>query len=246
MTLTPISPPRSRALTLARSAVCPTSDVSAVAHPPRRASQRRGFTLIEIAMCLAVIAFALIAVVGVMPRGMLTQRENRADTVIAQDGMYWMEALRSGTNGVDELMQFVEKITIRRPNQAPVDYSPMASPPPGFYSGREIIGLLCTSNAQVHAIVQAISGPAVDRATNDLVRDVAFKYQMEVHIAPAAVADASNPEVSDVALVFRWPLTRSGVGGRSRVFRAQIAQREGWPQYSDVGVSGDPLFFFDP
>lgn len=211
-----------------------------------RENGRHGFTLIEIAICLAVIAFALIAVVGVMPRGMLTQRENRADTVIGQDGMFWMEALRSGTNGVDELMQFVEQITVKRPNLPAVDYTPMGTPPPGFYSGREIIGLLCTSNAQVHAIVQAITGPAVDRATNDLVRDLAFKYQMEVHIAPAAVSDASSPDVSDVALTFRWPMTRTGAGGRSRVFRGQVSQPGGWPRYADRGVSGDPLYFFDP
>jgi len=48
-------------------------------------SARRGFTMVEIAIALAVIAFALVAIIGVLPIGMNVQRDNRAETIINQD-----------------------------------------------------------------------------------------------------------------------------------------------------------------
>src|SRR5213078_3899054 len=54
-----------------------------------------GFTMVEIALCLAIIAFALVAIIGVLPTGMRVQKENREDTIINQDGMFLVEAIRS-------------------------------------------------------------------------------------------------------------------------------------------------------
>jgi prepilin-type N-terminal cleavage/methylation domain-containing protein len=205
------------------------------AHP--RSQGRHAFTLIEIAICLAVISFALLAVVGVLPRGMLTQRENRADTVIAQDGMYWMEALRSGTNGLDELTAFVDEVFVDPKTNRLGD---------GFDTGRDIIGLLSTPGTRVHAVVRALTGPAASRSTNELVQDTAFKYLMEVEIDRAAIPDPAAPEVSDVTLTFRWPVTRLGAGGRNRVFRGQIAQTNGLPTQLGVTAYGGNLYFFEP
>src|SRR5436190_9913798 len=66
------------------------------------------FTMIEIAIAVAVIAFALVAIIGVLPAGLQVQKENREDTIIAQEGVYWMEAIRSGAQGLDELVSYVE------------------------------------------------------------------------------------------------------------------------------------------
>ena len=38
------------------------------------------FTMVEIAICLAIIGFALVAIIGVLPIGMNTQRDNREET----------------------------------------------------------------------------------------------------------------------------------------------------------------------
>ena len=46
----------------------------------------RAFTMVEIAICLAVIGFALAAIIGILPLGLSVQRENREETVINQDG----------------------------------------------------------------------------------------------------------------------------------------------------------------
>jgi hypothetical protein len=43
------------------------------------------FTMVEIAISLAVIGFALVAIIGVLPRGLRVQRENREETIINQD-----------------------------------------------------------------------------------------------------------------------------------------------------------------
>src|SRR6476660_3300331 len=53
-----------------------------------------GFTMVEIAIAVAVIAFALVAIIGILPAGLQVQKENREDTLMAQDGTYFMEAIR--------------------------------------------------------------------------------------------------------------------------------------------------------
>ncbi len=71
---------------------------------------RSGFTLVEIALCLAIVGFAAVAIVGVLPLGMTVQKENREDTIIRQDGMYFLEAIRSGSRGIDDLTNYVDQI----------------------------------------------------------------------------------------------------------------------------------------
>ena len=71
-----------------------------------------GFTMIELAICLGIIAFALIAIIGVLPVGINVQKDNREETIINQDGMYWMEAIRSGAIGMNELTNHVVFIEI--------------------------------------------------------------------------------------------------------------------------------------
>ena len=69
------------------------------------------FTLIEIALCLAIIGFALLAVMIVLPYGMNTQRDNREETVIGQDAGVLLEVLRHGSRGADDLTNYVFAIT---------------------------------------------------------------------------------------------------------------------------------------
>src|SRR5277367_1861898 len=61
------------------------------------------FTLVEIAISLAVIGIALVAIVGVLPAGLDVQRENRERTVINQDATIFIEAIRNGARGADDL-----------------------------------------------------------------------------------------------------------------------------------------------
>jgi len=67
--------------------------------------------MIEIAICLAVIGIALVAIVGVLPLGMNVQKENREATVINQDASVFIEAIRNGAQGLDDLTNYVYSIT---------------------------------------------------------------------------------------------------------------------------------------
>lgn len=68
------------------------------------------FTMVEIAISLAVIAFALVAIIGVLPSGLTVQRENREETIINQDASVFASAIRNGERGVDYLTNYVYAI----------------------------------------------------------------------------------------------------------------------------------------
>ena len=72
---------------------------------------RSAFTMIEIAICLAIIGFALAAIIGVLPIGMTVQRENREETIINQDASVLVNAIRNGELGLDDLTNYVVAIT---------------------------------------------------------------------------------------------------------------------------------------
>jgi type II secretory pathway pseudopilin PulG len=69
------------------------------------------FTLIELAISLAVIGVALVAIIGVLPLGMNVQRENREGTIINQDATVFLEAISKGARGLDDLTNYVFAIT---------------------------------------------------------------------------------------------------------------------------------------
>jgi type II secretory pathway pseudopilin PulG len=67
--------------------------------------------MVEIAISLAIIAFALVAIIGVLPLGLDVQKENRQETIINQDAGYFMDAIRNGARGLDDLTNYVFAIT---------------------------------------------------------------------------------------------------------------------------------------
>ena len=67
-----------------------------VNNPPNPVRHQAAFTLAEVALTLAVVAFAMIAIFGILPTAATVQRDNRAETIINYDARYWMEAIRSG------------------------------------------------------------------------------------------------------------------------------------------------------
>jgi prepilin-type N-terminal cleavage/methylation domain-containing protein len=75
-----------------------------------RAGQR-AFTMMEIAISLAIIGIALVAIIGVLPIGMNVQQDNRQETIINQDAAVLIEDLRNGSLGMNELTNYVVNIT---------------------------------------------------------------------------------------------------------------------------------------
>ena len=79
--------------------------------PANQARATTAFTLVEIAICLAIIGIALVAIIGVLPIGMNTQRDNREETVVGQDASVLLEAIRTGARGMSDLTNYVFLIT---------------------------------------------------------------------------------------------------------------------------------------
>ena len=77
---------------------------------PRRSLAKAGFTLVEIALSLAIIGFALVAIIGVLPTGLNVQRDNREETIIVHDANYFMDAIRNGARGLDDLTNSIIRI----------------------------------------------------------------------------------------------------------------------------------------
>src|SRR5271163_4497524 len=72
------------------------------------------FTMVEIAIAVGVIGFALVAIIGILPRGMNVQKENREDTIVSQDAPYFLNAIRNGDRDTNYniLTNYVESITV--------------------------------------------------------------------------------------------------------------------------------------
>jgi len=123
--------------------------------------------MMEIAISLAIIGIALVAIIGVLPYGMNVQQDNRQETIIDQDASVFMEAVRNGSLGLNDLTNYVYAITNYWAEFAPAasggqtnaagvngyTYSAWSiSPSTGYYTeyggalsnGANIIGLMST------------------------------------------------------------------------------------------------------
>ena len=172
------------------------------------------FTMIEIAISLAIIGFALVAIIGILPAGMNVQKDNRQETIINQDMSVLLNAIRNGEQGLDDLTNYVRAITnfqtrysvngIQGPSVALwYTYSNGSS---GFAltNGYRIVGILSTpkftssigspATAQggvifsnyIVAFMRSMSGPAQDKApqANADVLDLAFNYRVATEVVP--------------------------------------------------------------
>jgi type II secretory pathway pseudopilin PulG len=177
----------------------------------RRTAQ--AFTMIEIAISLAVIGFALVAILGVLPIGMNVQKENREETVINQDASVFMNAIRNGARGMDDLTNYVMAITNsgaqflsngKVKSKFLYWYTQTNSSVPGFAltNGFRIVGLLSTPKYMptiapngtyngfysnyVVASIRSLSGPANEKfpQNNADLQDLAFGYRMISDVVP--------------------------------------------------------------
>jgi type II secretory pathway pseudopilin PulG len=217
---------------------------------PLQRHEVRAFTLIEIAICLAIIAFALVAIIGILPAGLQVQRDNREDTIINQEGTDLLEAIKSGAEGLEDFAKRVDLIVItnvtkgkdvRRHNRD------------DNLEPREVIGLLSTPSdntedlIEVRAVIVAGAGAVMDMKT-----DLAFTYQVTIR---NFAYKASNPSESqkfqdelanrtrDLRLDVRWPMVAEGRPGIGRQnFRSLASGR----LLVDGRVSGSDLWYLRP
>lgn len=160
--------------------------------PTFRARAQAAFTMVEIAICIAVVAFAMVAIIGVLPTGFQVQRENREETLIGQEGMLWLEAIRSGAMGMDYLTNHVEFIEQIEQLQGRAAETRRFSYRNGYSRGWEIVALLtqpkyveaANGNWTVNrtrALVRSVTGSAANMTP---ANDFAFTYLLEVEAVP--------------------------------------------------------------
>jgi type II secretory pathway pseudopilin PulG len=156
-----------------------------------RSRNEAGFTMAEIAIALGVIAFALIAIIGILPTGLQTQRANREDTIINQDARLILQALKDGARDTSDLSNFVVQL----------DGGPFLGTTPKFI--RQFF-----DPYQSHtAIFSAMSGALASRGS-----DLNFKYELVSYVTPQ-VGSANeffgtilSNQVYEVRLRFAWPV----------------------------------------
>jgi type II secretory pathway pseudopilin PulG len=79
--------------------------------PATTPRQFAAFTMVEIAICLAIIGIALVGIIGVLPIGMNTQRDTREETILNQDVSVLIPIISQGLRGDDDLTNYVYAIT---------------------------------------------------------------------------------------------------------------------------------------
>ena len=209
--------------------------------PSGRARPRRcvsGFTMVEIAISLGVIAIALVAILGVLPTGVRVQRDNREDTILNQEGTFLVEAIRSGARGLDYLTNYFDTITISNLTllKATTHYNPagfVPAPAPNttlersLTNGQAIVELLTypkftvengrPNTNRVTARVRALTGSAAEKGQSGPARDFAFAYQVISEVVPLRayppeLINTNGVPPSEVLVrsnLFRMDLTRA-------------------------------------
>lgn len=238
----------------------------------RGATPRSAFTMVEIALALGIIAFALVAIIGVLPSGLKVQRENREDTIINQDASYLIEAIRSGAKGAEDLTNYIESISIRRGAQT-LTYTNNPFNPGQFLpltNSQHIISLLSTPKVDdpkfpnrfnvVTARMRSISGGALDKSSKMI--DFAFRYQVIAEVLPFTNVPPQlavnlprnellrsvnlNQNLYEVRVTMQWPLFQRGstwdVGRYRRTLRTLVSG-ELVPVYTN---STPYLYIFEP
>ncbi len=213
------------------------------------------FTLIEVALSVAIVAFALVAIIGVMPAGLNVQRENREETIINNDARYFIDAIK-GSVVPDILRQRVAGVAVYSNNTAnptfvlvnnPSPSNPNTNPPAG-----EIVGMLSTpsppgTTVLNYAWVRGLSGSLGDVSGTD--KDLVFTYILITHIeahnpATSSLAPYQSTNLWDVSMTFRWPARTDGTVGNGRQsYRTMIA---GQLNGTNLLYSFKPTYFQSP
>lgn len=199
-----------------------------------------GFTMVEIAISIAIVAFALVAIIGVLPTGFDVQRRNRENTIINQEGSLWLEAIRSGAWGLNYLTNHVDAISIPGVPVGGQQNPRVFGTANGFRSGREIVGLLTQPSVvdrrrvydrPVTAFVRALTGSAGEKSPKN---DFAFSYRLTSALRPFSATAPAHTNYMAPNLTPEDTLQRSNLWVRALAMQAttyELSLVLEWPVY---------------
>lgn len=213
------------------------------------------FTMIEIALSIAIVAFAMVAIMGVLPTGMTVQKDNREDTIVSQDGQFFIDAIRNGVTNLSDISNNLVWIELKR-NGVSVPGGPLFYQVSNNFSSRQIIGYMSTPKYEpgttnilsLRARFLANSGSQALKGTNK--SDLAFSYLLTSEVVPFAnFYNSSNlyatnlvADLYDVRVTLQWPVYGvTNTGGSKQVFRTLISSH----LRKETNSPGD-LYFFEP
>ena len=192
-----------------------------------------GFTLVEIAISMAIIAFALTVIIGILPSSMRVQRDVREETLVLSDGNYVLESIRHGARNADALMDCVDRI-LQGTNVVP------------FYSSSNIIqamtanqnNVLVVNGVAVSTVVvtmRSLGGSMVTQGAAN--QEMALRYQITPELLPVNVANLNTKfdwrtnvaqRLFELRLTFRWPVLPNpsfplAANSSKKVFRTVVS-----------------------
>ena len=202
--------------------------------------------MVEIAISLAIIGFALVAIIGVLPIGMNVQKDNREETIINQDATVFINAIRGGALGLDDLTNYVTAITndvwqYVAANKPPVlvrhnwytYLNSIDGPQFGLTNGYRIVGLLSTPK---YLPVFSPRGVPLGFLSNHVVAYVRSMSGTASEKVPPATPPTPSPNprsVADLAssLSFSYRLTAEVIPYWTNYFDPS------WVAYGQQGLS---------
>lgn len=96
--------------------------------------------MVELALCIGIIAFAMVAIMGVLPSGLSVQKQNREDTIIDQEGSQWINLLKNGYGGWGDLTNYVDYILVQHLQASGTQMGGPVNPTPGGDGGPSTFG----------------------------------------------------------------------------------------------------------
>lgn len=183
-----------------------------------RAQHQAGFTMMEIAIAIGVIAFALVAIMGVLPSAMHMQRDNRQDTIITQDGAYLLEAIRGSAQGIPDLYTFVDSYKgVANPFTNSADLMrELLVPHEGDINHwtnqfvfRSITGPLAMRSASTPTFRYIVRSQVIRRYQN-IDTNFAVTLTNDVFLADTNFLTVLTNSTYDVRLTFFWPVLPTG------------------------------------
>ena len=241
--------------------------------PKRQGGNRQdsGFTMIEVALSLAIVAFALVAIMGVMPAGLNVQRENREETIISQDAEYLMEAIRMGVlaTNLDVLRSNITLLEATGVHNGATNmpvylWTNGASVyPPSIgqiliHLNRPLASTITLNNIlltnHVRLRFRGFSGNMASVASSTNL-DNSFQYEVvprieRIDIDPSIGSQTSRSFITNnqysLTLQFRWPVLPSGnLGLGSKSFHTQLKGAIVPVDFNDVSTTFTELERFD-